>query len=77
MPQYGKQEYWEERYDKDKEPFDWYQHYTGVRDMVTQYLKPDKSILVIGCGNSKFSEDLYEDGFKNITNVDFSENVIA
>merc|ERR1712167_330226 len=44
--------------------------------MVTQYLKPDKSILVIGCGNSKFSEDLYEDGFKNITNIDFSENVI-
>jgi SAM-dependent methyltransferase len=32
--------------------------------------------LVIGCGNSAFSSDLYDHGFKHITNVDFSEQVI-
>jgi len=29
-----------------------------------------------GCGNSKFSEHLYDLGYKNITNIDFSGIVI-
>ena len=40
MAQYGKQEYWEDRYQKDKEPFDWYQRYSGVKDIITQYVQP-------------------------------------
>ncbi|KZV48453.1 methyltransferase-like protein 13-like [Dorcoceras hygrometricum] len=35
------------------------------------------SILVPGCGNSKLSEHLYDAGFRNITNVDFSKVVIS
>ncbi|KAL0433021.1 UNVERIFIED_CONTAM: eEF1A lysine and N-terminal methyltransferase [Sesamum latifolium] len=35
------------------------------------------SILVPGCGNSRLSEHLYDAGFKNITNVDFSKVVIS
>ncbi|XP_011073798.1 methyltransferase-like protein 13 isoform X2 [Sesamum indicum] len=35
------------------------------------------SILVPGCGNSSLSEHLYDAGFKNITNVDFSKVVIS
>jgi hypothetical protein len=31
---------------------------------------------VLGCGNAKFSEDLYDAGFKNIYNVDISSVVI-
>ena len=30
-------------------------------------------ILVIGCGNSTFSSDLYDSGYTNIVNIDFSE----
>ena len=33
--QYGKNEYWEDRYGKDKEPFDWYQRYGGIKDIIT------------------------------------------
>lgn len=33
-------------------------------------------ILIIGCGNSNFSSDLYDMGYTNITNLDFSELVI-
>jgi len=32
--------------------------------------------LMVGCGNSSLSEDMYNDGYKNITNVDYSEIVI-
>ncbi|KAL2530193.1 S-adenosyl-L-methionine-dependent methyltransferase superfamily protein [Forsythia ovata] len=34
-------------------------------------------ILVPGCGNSRLSEHLYDLGFRNITNVDFSKVVIS
>ena len=76
MAQYGKLEYWEDRYAKDKEPFDWYQKYIGVKDIITQYIKADYKILMVGCGNGKFSENMYEDGYQNITNVDISHTVI-
>ncbi|KAI3459688.1 hypothetical protein Pfo_016351 [Paulownia fortunei] len=35
------------------------------------------SILVPGCGNSRLSEHLYDAGFTNIINVDFSNVVIS
>ena len=38
--------------------------------------KNDK-ILNIGCGNSKLSEDLSEEGYEDITNIDFSHKVIS
>ena len=52
MAQYGKSEYWEDRYNKDKEPFDWYQRYSGIRDIITQYVQPTFQILNVGAGNS-------------------------
>ena len=76
MAQYGKPEYWEERYQKDKEQFDWYQRYSGVKDMITQFIQPNYQILMLGCGNSKMSEEMFEDGYRNITNVDISFTVI-
>ena len=34
-------------------------------------------ILVLGCGNADFSEDLYDDGYTNVVNVDISSVVIG
>lgn len=31
---------------------------------------------MLGCGNSRFSEDMWDDGYKNIVNVDYSAVVI-
>lgn len=33
-------------------------------------------ILMLGCGNADLSADMYDNGYKNITNVDFSKVVI-
>ena len=38
--------------------------------------KNDK-ILNLGCGNSRLSEELSEEGYEDITNIDFSNKVIA
>ena len=38
--------------------------------------KTDK-ILNVGCGSSRMSEEMYEEGYENITNIDFSPKVIS
>lgn len=38
---------------RDPEPFDWYQRYSGLKDLVGQYMKADDHILMLGCGNSR------------------------
>jgi ubiquinone/menaquinone biosynthesis C-methylase UbiE len=76
MAHYGKPEYWDERYTKDTDQFDWYQRYAGVKDILTKKLKTNHAILNIGCGNSRLSEEMYDDGYQNITNIDISQVVI-
>ena len=58
------------------EPFDWYQRYGGIKDIITQYMRPDFQILNIGCGNSLLAEEMYDDGYQHLTNIDFSKIVI-
>ena len=41
---------------------DWYQRYSGVRDFINQYVKREDTILNVGCGNSRLTEDMFEDG---------------
>jgi len=72
----GKLQYWDERYTKDPEPFDWYQRYSGLKDLIAQYVKKDDTILMAGCGNSRLTEDMFEDGFTDLTNIDISKVVI-
>ena len=31
------------------------------------------TILQVGCGNSELSAQMYDDGFRNMTNIDFSK----
>ncbi|CAI2380445.1 unnamed protein product [Moneuplotes crassus] len=76
MAQYGKPEFWEDRYQRDTDPFDWYQKYEGIKDIITQYINTSSTILNLGCGNSRMSEEMYEEGYENITNVDISPSVI-
>ncbi|KAL8486884.1 hypothetical protein ACS0TY_023540 [Phlomoides rotata] len=69
--------------------FEWYAEWPQLESLLTTQLSfksreeldsagaPEVSILVPGCGNSKLSEHLYDAGFKNITNVDFSKVVIS
>lgn len=45
---------------------------------IIEDLKLDKScnIINLGCGNAEFSEFMYDDGYKNIYNIDIAPNVI-
>lgn len=77
MPEYGDPTYWDDRYAKNAgSMFDWLEDYNSLKAILSQYLKPEYKILVIGCGNANFSEDLYDAGFPHIYNIDISKVVI-
>ena len=75
MNHYGSKDYWNERYKNDQEPFEWYQSYENLRAVLTKIFQRfnNPSVLVLGCGNSRLSENLYNDGITKITNVDISD----
>lgn len=80
MPPYGKgSEYWDERYKANDTTFDWYCSFDALKDVLLPYCtaKPDCKVLVVGCGNSRLSPQLYDSGVHQIINVDISEVVIG
>merc|ERR1712110_891240 len=46
------------------------------KDTLLEYVQPQDAILMLGAGNSRLSEEMYEEGFHNITNIDISMIVI-
>eukprot|EP00742_Colponemidia_sp_Colp-10_P000659 GILJ01000718.1.p1 GENE.GILJ01000718.1~~GILJ01000718.1.p1 ORF type:complete len:211 (+),score=25.02 GILJ01000718.1:72-704(+) len=75
MAQYGKSEYWDDRYTRDPEPFDWYQRWAALKEAVADYINKDHQILNVGAGNSRLSEEMHDDGYQNIVNIDISRVV--
>jgi cell division GTPase FtsZ len=79
MPAYGDPKYWDETYKNSRGDalYDWLESYETLQGVLSLYLKnQNMRILVLGCGNAGFSEDLYDHGFKNQVNVDISSVVI-
>ena len=70
-------EYWDSFFSKRSKAFEWYGEYTNLCHVLHKYLKPSSHLLVVGCGNSKLSEELYDAGFQTIdNNIDISDIVI-
>ncbi|GJN04024.1 hypothetical protein PR202_ga21532 [Eleusine coracana subsp. coracana] len=73
---YGEAWYWDERYRKEAGPFDWYQKYPALAPLLRLYVAPHQRLLLVGCGNSVFGEDMVDDGYQDIVNIDISSVVI-
>ncbi|KAK9075625.1 hypothetical protein SSX86_003951 [Deinandra increscens subsp. villosa] len=81
---YGEAWYWDKRYAKESAAaaaatFDWYQKYESLAPLLHLYLPipTTTTILVVGCGNSAFSEGMSKDGYTDIVNIDISSVVIG
>ena len=53
-----------------------YGEYAELCGILHKYIKPADKVLVVGCGNSTLSADLYDVGHRNIVNIDISDVVI-
>ncbi|KAK9469218.1 S-adenosyl-L-methionine-dependent methyltransferase [Lipomyces arxii] len=75
-------EYWDRRYQKDDEnsTFDWFKTFTDLEPFFRQHIEWDESpnlkLVMLGCGNSTLSKDLYDAGLKHIANIDFASTCI-
>lgn len=68
--------YWNQRF-TNEEQYDWLVTYKDIKLYINQYV-PNKlsRILIIGCGNSTLTYDMYVDGYKSIISIDYSDIVI-
>ena len=73
---YGRADFWDERYFKNCEPFEWYHDYHALSGLLAEFCEKDMHILLIGCGASEMAADMYDDGYKSIMNLDISRVVI-
>eukprot|EP00629_Pelagomonadales_sp_RCC1024_P002412 CAMPEP_0119282990 /NCGR_PEP_ID=MMETSP1329-20130426/27654_1 /TAXON_ID=114041 /ORGANISM="Genus nov. species nov., Strain RCC1024" /LENGTH=98 /DNA_ID=CAMNT_0007283655 /DNA_START=96 /DNA_END=388 /DNA_ORIENTATION=- len=76
---YGTVDFWDEWYLEEEHAggYDWLFAYEDVGPAVEALLTPDARVLVIGCGNSPFSSELFARGYRNLTNVDNCAQIIA
>jgi SAM-dependent methyltransferase len=82
---YGNKDYWDDRF-QTEESFDWLLSYQQLSTQMEAAIRSsplaihrnpyETRILVVGCGNSPFSADLYDAGYHNVVNIDYSEPVI-
>ncbi|XP_054756592.2 EEF1A lysine methyltransferase 4-like [Lytechinus pictus] len=70
-PDFTTESYWNERF-QGEESFDWLLEYQQFSHLVEKYVDKHERILMLGCGTSTLSLEMYEDGYHNIVNVDFS-----
>ncbi|XP_072220320.1 EEF1A lysine methyltransferase 4 [Leuresthes tenuis] len=68
--------YWDERY-KTEQTYDWLGSLSKFQHLLGKLIKKDDSILILGCGNSSMSGDMYNAGYHAITNIDYSSVCIS
>ncbi|XP_036066913.1 eEF1A lysine and N-terminal methyltransferase isoform X1 [Oryzias melastigma] len=76
--EFSSAEYWDRFFKRRGEnAFEWYGDYNKLCGILHKYIKVQDKVLVIGCGNSELSEQLYDVGYKHLTNIDISETVVT
>ena len=73
--QYLENDYWNTRFETEQQ-YDWFKDYSQFKHLLIPHIQPSNSILILGCGNSSLTQDLYKDGYKDLTSIDLSPVVI-
>ena len=73
--QYLHGDYWNKRFENEQQ-YDWFKDFGEFKHLCIRHLQSDHSILILGCGNSTLTQDLYDSGYQNLTSVDLSDVVI-
>ncbi|WFD34271.1 hypothetical protein MCUN1_001108 [Malassezia cuniculi] len=66
-------EYWDKRYAREAPDadFDWFKKYSDIIDIIHEHIPDrDSRVLMLGCGNSTLSKDMYDDKYTGIVLID-------
>ncbi|KAH0793893.1 methyltransferase-like protein 13 [Histomonas meleagridis] len=76
IPDFGNMTYWDDGYKTGEAPAEWFVPYSTIRKFIHKHLGTDKKTLVIGCGTSDLSFEMYNEGYKDIQSMDYSPEAI-
>ncbi|KFV65606.1 Methyltransferase-like 13 [Dryobates pubescens] len=76
--EFGSARYWDRFFrQRGQRPFEWYGAFPELCPVLHKYVRPCDKVLVVGCGNSELSEQMYDVGMcEGIVNIDISDAVI-
>ncbi|CAK8994685.1 unnamed protein product [Durusdinium trenchii] len=82
VERYANPDFWDARFQGSEGLFDWYATYAELKDTFEEFYPAEQSkqsspVLVVGCGNSAFSSELYAAGYLHITSIDISASAIS
>ncbi|XP_075194593.1 EEF1A lysine methyltransferase 4 isoform X2 [Anomaloglossus baeobatrachus] len=73
---YKKLEYWDSRYEEEERLLtgghEWFGAYRDFAHLVRRELRPRTAGLVLGCGTSSLSAELYNEGVRPLVSIDYS-----
>lgn len=67
--------YWNERFSRE-DHYEWLKDYSHFQHLILKHIRPSDRVLELGCGNSRMSEHMYQDGITHITCTDMSSVAI-
>ena len=74
--EFASKDYWDRFFTKRTAAFEWYGEYHQISPTIFKYTKQNEKLLVLGCGNSSMSQDLYKSGYTAVVSIDISDVVI-
>ncbi|XP_027751680.1 methyltransferase-like protein 13 isoform X2 [Empidonax traillii] len=76
--EFGAAPYWDRFFrQRGQRAFEWYGAFPELCPVLHKYVRPRDKVLVVGCGNSELSEQMYDVGMcEDIVNIDISDAVI-
>ncbi|OXB57996.1 hypothetical protein ASZ78_011806 [Callipepla squamata] len=76
--EFGSAPYWDRFFrQRGQRPFEWYGAFPELCPVLLKYVRPRDKVLVVGCGNSELSEQMYDTGMcEDIVNIDISDAVV-
>ncbi|KAG6550172.1 hypothetical protein Mapa_008129 [Marchantia paleacea] len=82
LKEFSTAKYWDSFFKaRGGKPFEWYGEWKDIGKLFLAQCGVSKDskekVLIPGCGNSTLSADMYDAGFTDITNIDFSRVVIS
>ncbi|XP_041335052.1 eEF1A lysine and N-terminal methyltransferase isoform X2 [Pyrgilauda ruficollis] len=76
--EFGSARYWDRFFrQRGQRSFEWYGAFPELCPVLHKYVRPRDKVLVVGCGNSELSEQMYDVGMcQDIVNIDVSDAAI-
>lgn len=75
-PAFGEMKYWDDGYKTGEAPAEWFIPYKKFSKFVHKHCPVENPTLVIGCGTSSLTYEMYEEGYKDIRSMDYSPEAI-